>query len=234
MPTLPNADWLADELRRYPAVAPFAADENLMMDLAGGLQAKPHTIAQAKLIVADFVTKSGVEARQMDSAEFQRRFGGYVTSARLRNHSPIAATEAQSAEIREALAIFAERWKASNRATRVEDADDPEHAATCIEQSRKAIVDGNSEARPREVFRRAVDTYLADSAPWLVDAQWPLRSLAKKFSSYASLPPPICRPGTAKAPEEPLMRTTRRGTIAGGPRGNIGGTVALLAVGDKT
>lgn len=84
LPPLPDAEWLAAEFRRYPAVERFAADENLVADIAGGLQAKPHTIERAREIVADFVTKSGLEARSMDRAEFQRRFGGYVTSARLR------------------------------------------------------------------------------------------------------------------------------------------------------
>jgi hypothetical protein len=65
-----------------------------------------------------------------------------------------------------------------------------------------------------KVFEKAVEAYLADSAAWLKDAQWPLRLLAKKFSSYARAPTAKPKPGPVKAPEEPqFTRTTRRAPL---------------------
>lgn len=235
LPPVPDATWLAAELSRYPAVACFADDHDLCADLAGGLQAKSHTRERASEVISAFVTKEGKAARGMSAEEFQRRFGGYVANSRLRGSGSSPSSEPQTPDVREALGIFAERWKASKGSVRVEDADDAEHAATCIEQSRKAIDDAKSDVRPREVFRRAVDAYLGDAAPRLADAQWPLRMLARQFSSYAALPTPRARPGPAKAQEEPLMRTTRRApmpNVAG--TGNMGPVLALVMGGEKS
>jgi hypothetical protein len=85
-----------------------------------------------------------------------------------------------------------------------------------------------------KIFTLAVEAYLSDAASWLKDAQWPLRLLAKKFSSYAKAPTPKPKPGPAKAPEELPMRTTRRGTIGSeSSTGNVGAALALV-MGDKS
>lgn len=188
LPPIPDAAWLAAELSKYPAVARFAADEELMLDLAAGFQVRARTCEQAAVVIADFVTKVGGEARRMNRDEVQQRLGGFIANVRLAGSRGVAPIDPTHPGIREALRIFDEVWSKARGAPRAPGDGDAEEAAKCVALAKATSTKGSGKARASDVFRQAATVYLADASPKLVDAQWALRLLRARWDSYAQVP----------------------------------------------
>lgn len=178
--TVGSTEELQGILLQYQLFADVCASDRLLEGLLSPVLVHGLTARLVGKAAKDFVTKKSGSATRWGPEELADQFGSFLGNARKFDRRTSAN---DPGEARALLEHFNELWAEHHDGSpRGCDADDEEHAATLLTVVKEASK--KCGAAERDLFRHVVGQYLDDRTPFVADANYPLRLLPKRFSSY--------------------------------------------------